>query len=279
MIFEFVVVYQSEPQISIMSVLLDRLREVLANNLNEFDDESTARMLSLNSPRSGSQILDEAGLTRTRTVLGFALDLPEETASQRTVVDEFKSALRAAPIEHVLKFEDSLLRRELAQRADEIFSLEMKLRRVLSMIYLQAYQIGSPYDLLRDEAVQPMSKELQPDQMQAAAENQFFHLTFSNYVGLNQRPELKQVSRLLELIRAKDSYETLKNALGRFPVEHEEDAEFIAGLRARMNAIEGMRNCVAHNRHPSKKTAEDYVNALPLVEASLNQFLERWAAR
>ena len=44
-----------------------------------------------------------------------------------------------------MKFEDPLLRAELTERASEIFSLEMKLRRVLSLIYLQAYQGEDPF--------------------------------------------------------------------------------------------------------------------------------------
>ena len=56
----------------------------------------------------------------------------------------------------------------------------MKLRRVLTLIYLYAYQDGNPYDLLCDESTPPIVKERpKPEQMKAALENQFFHLIFS----------------------------------------------------------------------------------------------------
>ena len=93
----------------------------------------------------------EAIPTVQRTVLGFTLELPDETESPSTVVDDFADALRAEPIEHIVKFEDPLLHQELAKYAEEIFSLEMKLRRVLSVIYLNAYQEDNFYDLLREE--------------------------------------------------------------------------------------------------------------------------------
>lgn len=42
-----------------------------------------------------------------------------------------------------------------------------------------------------------------------------------------------------------------------------------------MDAIEKMRNAVAHNRRPSKKATNDYLNALPLVNQALDDFLAR----
>jgi len=64
--------------------------------------------------------------------------------------------------------------------------------------------------------------------MKAATENQFFHLTFGQYVGLNQRPAIKD---LVTLIRNEDTYETFRAELLRQPVEHEDDASFLAGLK------------------------------------------------
>ena len=190
MTFEFVIVYQCEAGMSIHEMLLDLLRNVLAANLNEFDDDATARMLIPNFERRGKSTVSEAGVSRCRTALGFTLELPDDTLSARAVIDDFLTALADDPIEHVVKFEDDLLRQELAQRTEELFTLEMKLRRVLSLIYLHAYQEGDPYDLLCEEAVKPMASERPPPaQMKAVAENQFFHLVFSQYVGLNQRPE------------------------------------------------------------------------------------------
>jgi hypothetical protein len=115
----------------------------------------------------------------------------------------------------------------------------MKLRRVLSIIYLHAYPEANPYDLLAEETVQLMAKDKpQKEQMKAAVENQFFHLTFGQYVGLNQRPAIKD---LLSLIRNEATYEAFRDELLRQPVEHEDDASFLAGLKERMDAIENLR--------------------------------------
>ena len=169
-----------------------------------------------------------------------------------------------------------MLRAELAARAEELFALEMKLRRVLSIIYHHAYPDADPYDLLREETVQPMATaKPQKEQMKAAAENQFFHLTFGQYVGLNQRPAIKD---LVALIRNEDTYETFRAELLRQPVEHEDDASFLTGLKERMDSIEKMRNAVAHNRRPSQKATNDYRNAFPLVNQALDDYLGALAA-
>jgi hypothetical protein len=255
----------------------DRLRDVLTDNLNEFDDDTIARMIIFNFERKGKPVADEAGIARYRSVLGFTLELPDETTSARAVVDEFASALTDDPIEHVVKFEDDLLREELAQRWSELFALEMKLRRVLSLIYLHAYQEGDPYDLLCDEAVKLTANERpNPDQMKKVAENQFFHFLFSQYVSLNQRPE-PRLPTLLEIIRAAENYESLRAEMMRAPVADEDDAVLLAGLKERVNVIEAMRNCVAHSRHPNQRVMENYENARPLLDQLLNDYLARWA--
>jgi hypothetical protein len=276
--FEFLIAYRKATNTEIEAVLAEVLAKVLEDNLNDFEPGAVQEMIRLRHERGGEESVDEEGNVSRHVLLGFALDLPEETAQVQTVVHEFASALaETPPIFHAVKFEDPLLRAELAHRAEEIFALEMKLRRVLSLIYLHANQgADNPYDLLRDESVQPINKEKPKlEQMKAAAENQFFHLTFGQYVGLNERPELK-LSALLSVVRDADTYEAFRAELDPAPIKHEDDAVLVAGLKERMDPIETMRNCVAHNRRPSKRTVENYDNARPLLDQMLDEYLARW---
>ena len=193
MTFEFIIIHQPREDEPVIGILRERLRESLEANLNDVEEDALARMVRTTFQRA--QPANANG--RPRAVLGFSLELPDETASIREAVDEFADALMADPIEHAVKCEDPLLRAELATRAAELFAIEMKLRRVLSIIYLHAYPDTDPYELLREETVQPMaSAKPQKEQMKAAAENQFFHLTFGQYVGLNQRPAIKDLVSL-----------------------------------------------------------------------------------
>lgn len=274
MTFEFVIVYQQENGRPIREVLVERIDGVLMDNLNQFEFDAVDRMVSINYERVPTDGDGNPVAGVTRRLLGFSLELPDETASPQIVIDEFADALLEAPIEHVLKFEDPLLQTELAQRAAELFPLEMKLRRVLSVIYLNAYQ-DQPYNLLRDETVKPMNPATE-EIMKKTAENEFFFLTFGQYVGLNQRPDLTKMVTLVDLIRIKETYEALRTEIERMPVEDEDDKDFLASLKARMNAIEVMRNCVAHSRRPSNTATNNYLNARPQLEKALDEFLARW---
>lgn len=274
MTFEFLIAYLHVDDTDILGVIRGCLGNVLEANLNEVDDESVERMVIPRLERWDEEQGTDG--TARRVLFGFALDLPEETASLRLVIDEFTEALNSAPVVHLVKFDDSLIRADLARWAEEIYALEMKLRRGLTLVYLNAYPESDPYDLLHEESVQPMAKEKpQTLQMQQRAENQFFHLTFSQYVELNRRPEYKHTD-LLKLIRDKEGYESFRDELMRLPVKNEEDAELLAGLKERMDAIEAMRNCCAHSRRPSNKIIENYENARPLLNQLLDSYLARW---
>lgn len=274
--FEFLICFRHTQGTHIEEVLHELLAKVLEDNLNEFEADVVSEMIQLRQERRGEEFTDNNGNIFRFILLCFVLELPDETAQLATVVEEFAVALaETPPITHAVKFEDPILHGELVRRAREIFSLEMKLRRVLTLIYLHAQQENDPYDLLGDEAIQPPKEKLHKEQMQVAVENQFFHLTFSQYVGLNRRPEFK-LSTLLEVMRDSGTYEAFCTELNRQPIEQEDDAVLLAGLRERMDAIETMRNCVAHNRRPSSRVTENYKNARPLLDQMLNEYLARW---
>ncbi len=279
MIFEFVMVYQQNSDTDIRQILIDTLTVSLQDNYDEFEPDTVEQMIALQTQRLGNQSTNEDGNTTQTIILGFTLDLPEETNEADKVVEEFAKALTEAPspISHIVKFEDPLLQAELAQWSAEIFAIEMKLRRVLTLIYLNAYQGVEPYKLLKDEKEQIATKEKPTDRdMQDNLENQFFHLLFSQYVNLNQRPDPK-INDLLENIRNFIQYEELQAEITRKPVQDIYDTDFLAALKDKISAIEKMRNCIAHHRRPSLRTEKGYQTAQPEINRLLNEYLERWS--
>jgi hypothetical protein len=115
----------------------------------------------------------------------------------------------------------------------------------------------------------------QVDDSKIRSHRRRIHLNFGQYVGLNQRPELK-LPALLSVMRDADTYDAFRAELDRSPIKHEDDAVLVAGLKERMDAIETMRNCVAHNRRPTRGAVENYDNAHPLLDQMLNEYLARW---
>jgi len=278
MIFEFLIVYRKEVSTDIRITLEETLTLALQDNDDESDSEIVEQMIILKTERIGEESTDEDNNLGHKVILGFTLDLSEYINKAQTVVDEFAKALIGEnSISHIVKFEDPLLKAELAQWSEEIFAIEMKLRRVLTFIYLYAYQEEDPYQLLKEEKEQPMSKDKpNSDQMKKALENQFFHLVFSQYINLNQRPEFK-IPFVLENIQNAETYDIFRREIKRIPIEYEEDASLLAGLKPKMETIEAMRNCIAHNRRPSSRVVNNYKNAHPLLNQLLDDYLNQWA--
>lgn len=251
MIFEFLIACNATPEQGVASVSR-YLLEVLTNALDASGSNDDEVIIQNRVVRS----VDNAEFGNGNTLLGFDLDLPEHIIGVDTVgevLTYFVDNLRDdSTVFHVVMFEDPLLRAELSALADEIFRLEMKLRRVLSLIYLNADGLRDPFDLLAVEKVQK-SRASKINQMQKANENQFFHLGFGKYRNLNQRSGTDLTDRL-----------------------QEEDANLIADIRDDMETIERMRNCVAHNRRPPQETRDSYPGARDHLDELLNEYLSRW---
>lgn len=281
MTFEFLIFYRNMPNTNIREIVADILIRALQANYDEVDADEVQQMIVLRNERLGEEIINDAGNTILNVLLCLGIELSDETDKSRIAIEEFAEALAETdPIYHVVKFEDPILKADLANWAEEIFDLEMKLRRVLTLIYLYAYQDGDPYNLLCDESTEPMGKkDLKIEDIKKSLENEFFYLTFSQYVSLNRRPEIKQVKALLETISNSETYDAFRTELNRVPVQHEDDAVFLAGLKERMDPIEKMRNCVAHNRRPSQTVVNNYETVRPLLDNLLDDYLNQWLWR
>ena len=277
MTFEFLISYQAIDGTDVNLVLRDLLSQALVNSQDEFEEDDIDRMIRISHIRSGEEVARDDRKVAQYTILGFSLELPEMDTAD-AVVDDFAASLSSSDaVLHSLRFEDPVLQEELAQRAAEIFSLEMKLRRVFSFIYLHAYQREDPYDLLRYERVDPVTPNLRKHDMVAATENQFFHITFSQYISLNRRRELSQVPQILSVLRDSGSYDVFREEVTRRPIANESDAELLDDLQSLLNPIEQMRNCVAHNRRPKVEDRQDYLRNLPVLEKRLDKFLKELA--
>ena len=134
----------------------------------------------------------------------------------------------------------------------------MKLRRVLSIIYLQAYQDGDPYDLLKDDKVKPKTPNLTGESMSRLNENQFVHLDFHQYIGLNERSRL-ELPEIARMVRDSEDYDLFREEVTRSPIRRDGDMDLLNDLKALMDPIEKMRNCVAHNRTPSANVRQSYL--------------------
>ena len=273
MTFEFLIACRATPETNLHEILKGLLSEALENSQDEFDEDSIDQMIHIGHRRSGDEVVDDGGKTTRHSILGLTLELPEMDSAEAVVKHFARSLSEPDPIFHAVRFEDPLFQNELARHATDIFALEMKLRRVLSFIYLHAYQTQeATYDLLKDEQARPVTPQLGQQQMESQIENQFFHLIFSQYINLNNRPQ-PGLDDLRSLIRDSEQYDALREELLRSPIADEQDANLLSDLQELMDPIEQMRNCVAHYRRPSGRIIQNYSTTRPLLEERLNEYL------
>lgn len=252
------------------------IRQVIIQSLSQASNDFDEDMIKVRHKRT----VNDVSSNRGNTIVGFALDLPEYATSDE--ITEFTRRLLESPeVFHVVKFEDPLLRKYLAERADEIFELEMKLRRILTLVYLNACRLQGPYSLLRGDRVSPQQeRQLTEERMEEHNENQFFYLEFSDYTHLNERTETR-MQDILGMIRDSDRYSDLQDGISRLlrrSVEDVEDVDLLSKLKDERTtgSIAKMRNCVAHNRQPTPDEIREYDRALPQLKKLLDDYLALW---
>ena len=171
MTFEFLIVCNAENRQDIESELIDATRQVLEeiDTEYEFDEDMLDEMVRIQYERNDNASTD----VTARVVIGFSLELPSEVVADKSIIENFVDYISGSDvIFHTVKFEDPLLQTELSMLAEQIFTIEMKLRRVLSLIYLNIYQDTDPYDLFSEERTNPRHSPRK--EMASLSENQFF---------------------------------------------------------------------------------------------------------
>jgi hypothetical protein len=293
MTFEFIIACDASGETDIKQSIANLLVRVLEDNQYGFDEVDPASLIQFRYQRNGDEVAHHPGAARILVLIGFELTLPEyipseedererqeaeerhNTFTSSVVADFAKELPDTPPVFHAVKFEDPLLRASLADRAAEIFAVEMKLRRVLSFIYLHAYQSELPYDLLREEQVNTAPQNLSAQQMMRALENQFFHINFSQYIRLNNRTPIR-LGDVIELITNSEQYDNFRAEILRTPINNDQDVNCLADIKQFLEPIEDMRNCVAHNRRPTRRILDSFPDALERLNKRLNQYLSIW---
>ena len=103
-------------------------------------------------------------------------------------------------------------------------------------------------------------------------------MTFRQYISLNQRRDFRQLPQVLDVLRDSENYDVFREEVTRRPIVDERDTELLNDLKSLMDPIEQMRNCVAHNRRPTRDIRQSYMNTLHSLEQRLDKFLDDLAS-
>lgn len=264
------------------------LKEYLLNLLYETLDTSTFINVPVGEKPENIQdweifnwieIKYNHSFTENKFIAGFNLDISLDiSANYKEFISEFGDHLKDDDnIEVVFKYFDESMREEHKKYAKEIFEIEMKLREVISFIFIYAYK-GDYYNLLKDIKVKikPLNKKNEvPDKkyFESHFENEFFFLLFSDYINLNKLKSISQ-DELMELIINSNDYNDLKRSIQYRGITKEKHQDLIASIKQNLEPIEKMRNCIAHNRSFTSNVEIDYQRAKVNLDKIINQFWE-----
>jgi len=218
--------------------------------------------------------------SNNKYIAGFSLDFE---GINNEFINEFGQTLEDdTAIDLVIKYKDEIMQEEHQKYAREIFELEMKLREVLTFIFLGAY--GEPYySFLNYQKVngKGLKKDTKEKTLTTNLENEFFYLSFSQYRELTL-PNIILSEKILKIINEKNNNkyvpnETLRDRLLKLGVftNRGRYEDFIAAIKDNLTSIENLRNCIAHNRSlPDYNEIKSYETARDKLEALIKDFWE-----
>lgn len=272
---DYLVVCSGDMDLSGEMGLIELLTEMLKSALASVDDEPLAdEVLEQQITIRYTQTREDG-----RWACGFSIEFDSVEERIEDLINNFSEFVADYTadctddrIKHLLKLNDPQLQHTLRKYGKEIFEIEMKLREALSLIFIDSYGKDF-YDLLNENKVDPRSPP-SAKEMSESYENQFFFLTFRDYIQINNlwQPNLSRIKEYIE--QAEDLADLKRLITPKNPITKTEYVDFLESLESRVDSIEKLRNCVAHNRSIPDEIIEDYEMAKePLLE-SINGFLE-----
>jgi len=257
------------------------LKENLLSFLKDTFDESTTLTIEIEEKQDNIEewsIFDWVEIKynyfseNNKYIAGFNLEVLEGNIA---IISEFGQKLQDDDNIHlVLKYNDEVIQLEHQIYSKEIFDLEMKLREIISFIFLDTYKKDF-YNLLKDTdlKIQPLNGNNRSDEeyFKKHFENEFFFLLFSDYIRINNLKELKK-SNLIEMIVNSNKFDDLKQKIQNRGIVKEKYQDFLAGIKENLDPIENLRNCIAHNRSFTDKIINNYVKVKKILEDKIDDF-------
>ncbi|RFM29588.1 hypothetical protein [Deminuibacter soli] len=190
-------------------------------------------------------------------------------------LEGLKNRLKATDGFHkLLKYVDEIRADQYVKYYLELAEMEMKMREVFSYIFYNKYSVTGN-DLFEEfDAKTAGVEEPKPDELDKRLENKFFYLTFSGYLKF-EKPKDVLIKELIPLIQTKEQYEELRAHLNSRGITVEHHVDFLQAVRATLDPIESVRNCIAHNRQIPNRTDANYTRA----RTELLRFIQEFWAR
>lgn len=248
--------------VNLLEELVECLRDAYGDEYADPpDDEQLRAMLAVSWSRS---LFCDSDCTLHRVTFTPNVGEDEDKVGADELLADFCKEVRDLAgntnpgLLHMVRFISPAQLRHHEALYREIYEIEMRLREVLTFIFLDKYA-ARPYGFLDDNAVKLQGDKGNntPEYLKAHDENQLFHILFDDYDGLNQNAVAKPAD-LLPLIRESQTYDRLRDAITDAPIQNSRHAGFLSQLMELASAVEVVRNAIAHNRDLSQRARENY---------------------
>ena len=253
----------------IKSILFDAMKEAYENLYIERTEDEL---------KSFYEIRYNFQLKNSKSIAGFEIEVEEiSPADYDTFLDNFIDKIKDD--EHIfalIKFHDETRFESYLNFYREIAALEMQLREILSFIFYHEYSEDF-YNLLEEYEVNFPKDTPKQEELKERLENQFFYLTFSNYLILDKPKEIRQVKDINAILESADSYEDFKDKICNRGIKNEKHLDFLAAIKQDLQTIESVRNSVAHNRTISSTKLGHYETAKSHLIERFQEFWEETA--
>lgn len=252
--------------------IFEVLKEVYSENYDEFEELSILQQISFQYTIK---------IEQDKVLIGLEIDFEEIGTEIENVINDFSSSLTDLEcVDVVFRFKDENLLAFIVQLHKELFSLEMRLREAITLIFVDTYK-EEYYNFLKDMNLSPHfegNKNLQKDKSQREEflkkryENEFFHILFDDYIKLNNPKQLKHDDLFLITEISQNFEEFKKNILER-GITKVQYKTFIEEIKNIILPISRIRNCIAHNRMLSTEDSENYQTYFEEINKKIDEFL------
>ena len=261
------------------------LKEAFFEYYDEFEEELIESYITIKYIKA---------LKENKSIIGFELSFDEIVTGIDDFIETYNIKLNEDEnINVVFKFYDSTLFNKLQSYYKDLFDLEMKLREIITFIFLGTYK-GNFYDLLNEVNVNPCypnerkvtenkrfrkkdllkNIEKRKEYLDTFSENQFFYFLFSQYKRTTELKTLNQED-LFFIAEISNNFNEFKNNILNRGITDQEYLSFLNSIKRDLDNLENIRNCVAHNRTPSENEVYNYESSLSSVGNKIEEFLSK----
>lgn len=172
-------------------------------------------------------------------------------------VSELKDWDDTKNVQNILKLSDSSQLEKGQNYRAEIYQIEMELRGITYYILSYHNRHTNLSDTFKNFNVTFWKDGWKEVKAKQLFENEVYHIPFGDYVKFEEPKQIED-KQLLKVLYSSQSFEEFRTYLDNRLIGAERHRDFFSSIKQDMDAIERMRNIIAHNRSIDTETEEDY---------------------